>query len=126
MLLLSWINMYSLHHSSQTKFHSTFDNFILCVEDHIQRVEANSSLAHWTSVKSGVYQDSLLGPILSNVFISYINSRISYSLTKFVDNQAVWYGWTHMMDRMPCRNVKCSSQLSPTQPLTHCRGESEE
>lgn len=86
MLLLSGINMYSLHHSSQTQFHSTFDHFILCVEDHIQRVEASSFVSHWRAVKSGVYQGSILGSVLFNVFISYVKSGIPYSLSKFVDN----------------------------------------
>lgn len=46
----------------------------------IQRVMTNNPMFKWKSVKSGLLQASILGPILFNIFINYIYSASSESL----------------------------------------------
>ncbi|PKU48208.1 rna-directed dna polymerase from mobile element jockey-like [Limosa lapponica baueri] len=52
---------------------------------HIQRIIANGSMTKWELVMSNVFQGSILGPILFNIFINDIGSGIKSTLTKFTD-----------------------------------------
>lgn len=55
------------------------------MDDHVPRV--NSSESQRTSVTSGVPRGSVLGPVLSNVFINNIEEGIKHSLSKAADER---------------------------------------
>ena len=56
----------------------------------IQRVAVSGSMSGWRSVINNVPKGSLLGPILFSIFISYTDSSVKCTFSKFVDDTKLW------------------------------------
>ena len=54
------------------------------LQDQVQRLVVNGSVAGWRSVMSDVSQRSVLGPILLNIFINDIDSGLSVPLASLL------------------------------------------
>ena len=59
------------------------------LSDRRQRVSVDGELSEWASVKSGVPQGSVLGPLLFLVYINDIDEDLVSKLNKFADDSKV-------------------------------------
>ena len=79
-LLIAKLEAYGLDHDALTYIYSY-------LSDRKQRTKINNSLSQWSSIKSGVPQGSILGPLLFNVYINDIFYFINeLNLTSYADD----------------------------------------
>ena len=54
-----------------------------------QRVQINGRKSNCGTINTGVTQGSVLGPLLFNSYINYLNSGISRNISKFSDDTKI-------------------------------------
>ena len=60
------------------------------LSDRKQRIKLKNSVSSWSEIKKGVPQGSILGPLLSNIFINLIFYFIEHgTLYKYADNNTI-------------------------------------
>jgi len=52
-------------------------------QDPMNQVAVNSSTSKWTLVTSGIPQRQVLGPVLLNIFVGDMDSRMKCTISKF-------------------------------------------
>ena len=65
-----------------------------------QRVVLNGVKSEWSSVKSGVPQGSVLGPILFLIYIDDIDDKVMSRLFKFADDIKIVKGISNIGDNI--------------------------
>lgn len=63
------------------------------MDDCVQRAGVKGSMSKWRPVTNDVSQGSVLGEIVLNIFIDYIDNEIRCTLSKFVDNMKISGGF---------------------------------
>ena len=64
--------------------------FSIYLDDRKQRVVLTGASSSWTSVKAGVLQGSILGPILFLLYINVIVVDINSSIRLFADDTSLY------------------------------------
>ena len=78
-LLIAQLDAYGFSHTSLAFLYSYFS-------DRKQRTKINNTLSSWSNITTGVPQDSILGPLLYNVYINDIFYFINGNIANYADD----------------------------------------
>lgn len=68
---------------------------------HVQRAGVKGSMSKWRPVTRDVPQGSVLGEIVFNILINYIDNEVRCTLNKFVDNMKISVGFAWEKECFP-------------------------